>query len=82
MMELPKSDQEIPGSPNRDPDSRFPAESGNGPIPDSRFPADRESEIPSPIPGQIGNRGGRELGTSGSDPNGTRPPLRGAGSHP
>ena len=24
---------------NRDPDSRFPAESGNGPFPDSRFPA-------------------------------------------
>jgi hypothetical protein len=43
-------DQEIPGSPNRDPDSRFPTdqETARFPIPDSRFP----------IPGRsgIGNR--------------------------
>jgi hypothetical protein len=37
-----QSDQEIPGPPNPDPDSRFPVESGIG---DSLFP------------GQIGNRG-------------------------
>jgi hypothetical protein len=49
-------DQEIPGSPNRDPDSRFPAESGIGPIPDSRFPADRESGI-GKSPQKPGKRG-------------------------
>ncbi len=51
-----RADQEIPGSPNRDPDSRFPAESGNGPIPDSRFPADRESGI-GKSPKKPGKRG-------------------------
>ena len=35
----------------------FPAESGNGGFPDSRSRPSRESEIPSPFPGQIGNRG-------------------------
>ena len=50
---------------NRDPDSRFPAESGNGPFPDSRFPADRESGIPSQFPGQIGNRGNGNWGFPG-----------------
>jgi hypothetical protein len=63
--------QGMDGSPisrfaaNRDPDSRFPAESGNGPIPDSRFPADRESGIPSPFPAQIGNRGNGNWGFPG-----------------
>ncbi len=48
-------------------DSRFPAESGNGGFPDSRIPADRarESEIPSPFPGQIGNRGNGNWGFPG-----------------
>ncbi len=37
---LPVPDQEVPGSPNRDPDSRFPAdrETARFPIPDSRPP--------------------------------------------
>jgi hypothetical protein len=45
-----RADQEIPGPANRDPDSRFPAESGIGGFPDSR--PNRESGIPSPIPGK------------------------------
>ncbi len=53
---------------NRGPDSRFPAESGNGGFPDSRSRPSREPEIPSPFPGQIGNRGERESGISGSGP--------------
>ena len=57
------SDQEIPGPANRDPDSRFPAKSGNGGFPDSR--PNRESGIPSPIPGQIGNRGNGTWGFPG-----------------
>ena len=41
-------DQEIPGSPNRDPDSRFPAdrETARFPIPDSRPIGNRESGNP------------------------------------
>ena len=50
---------------NRDPDSRFPAKSGNGGFPDSRFRPNRESGIPSPIPGQIGNRGNGNWGFPG-----------------
>ncbi len=50
-----RADQEIPGPANRDPDSRFPAQSGNGGFPDSRFGRNRDS-------------GERELGISGSDP--------------
>jgi hypothetical protein len=52
---------------NRDPDSRFPAKAGNGPggFPDSRFRPNRESGIPSPIPGQIGNRGNGNWGFPG-----------------
>jgi hypothetical protein len=48
-------DQEIPGVPPRDPNSRFPTESGNRVT--ARFPI--------PIPGRIGNRLGR-LGIYGS----------------
>jgi hypothetical protein len=50
---------------NRDPDSRFPAESGIGDslCPDSR--PNRESGIPSPIPGQIGNGGNGNWGFPG-----------------
>ena len=44
------ADQEIPGPPNRDPDSRFPAKSGIGDFPIPR--PNRESGIPSPIPGK------------------------------
>jgi hypothetical protein len=54
---------------NRDPDSRSRPnrETGDFPIPvQVLVPASRESEVPSPFPGQIGNRGGRELGISGS----------------
>ena len=43
-------DPEIPGPPNRDPDSRFPAKSGIGDFPIPR--PNRESGIPSPIPGK------------------------------
>ena len=50
---------------NRGPDSRFPAESGNGGFPDSRSRPSREPEIPSPIPGQIGNRGNGNWGFPG-----------------
>ena len=50
---------------NRDPDSRFPAKAGNGAFPDSRFRPNRESGIPSPIPGQIGNRGNGNWGFPG-----------------
>ena len=50
---------------NRGPDSRFPAESGNGGFPDSRSRPSRESEIPSPFPGQIGNRPARGNGNWG-----------------
>jgi hypothetical protein len=50
---------------NRGPDSRFPAESGNGGFPDSRSRPSRESEIPSPFRGQIGNRGNGNWGFPG-----------------
>ncbi len=51
---------------NRDPDSRFPAKSGNGGFPDSRFRPNRESGLPSPpIPGQIGNQGNGNWGFPG-----------------
>jgi hypothetical protein len=50
---------------NRGPDSRFPAESGNGGFPHSRSRPSRESEIPSPFPGQIGNRGNGNRGFPG-----------------
>ncbi len=55
---------------NRDPDSRFPAKSGNGGFPDSRFRPNRELEsgIPSPIPGQIGNGGNGNWGFPGLVP--------------
>ena len=42
-----------------------PAESGNGGFPDSRFRPSRESGIPSPFPGQIGNRGNGDWGFPG-----------------
>jgi hypothetical protein len=61
------ADQEIPGPANRDPDSRFPAESGNGGFPDSRFRPNRESgksSLPDSRPN--GESGERELGISGS----------------
>jgi hypothetical protein len=67
-------DQEIPGPPPSGPRFPVPAESGNGDslfpdsprignlgFPVSRFWPDRESGIPSPIPGQIGNRGNGNL---------------------
>jgi hypothetical protein len=36
-----------------------------GKSPDSRFRPNRESGVPSPIPGQIGNRGNRNWGFPG-----------------
>jgi hypothetical protein len=55
-----RPDQEIPGSPNRDPDSRFPAEREAAcfPIPDSRFPTPGHSGIGKspPKPGKRGIR--------------------------
>jgi hypothetical protein len=60
-------DQEIPGVPPAGQRFPVPAESGDGGFPDSRFRRSRESGIPSPFPGQIGNRGnGSSMGTSGS----------------
>ena len=55
---------------DRDPraDSRFPAKAGNGGFPDSRFRPNRESGIPSPILGQIGNRGNGNWGFPGLVP--------------
>jgi hypothetical protein len=55
-------DQEIPGSPNRDPDSRFPAdrETARFPIPDSRPIGNREIGRESGIgksPQKTGKRG-------------------------
>jgi hypothetical protein len=57
---------------DRDPraDSRFPAKAGNGGFPDSRFRPNRESGIPSPIPGEIGNRGNGNWGFPGLRPRG------------
>ncbi len=51
-------DQEIPGPPNRDPDSRSRPnrESGDFPIPDSR--PNREWGVPSPIPGKKNRESG------------------------
>ena len=51
------------------PVSRPNRETGDFPIPDSRpiGPADRESEVPSPFPGQIGNRGNGNWGFPGLD---------------
>jgi hypothetical protein len=47
------------------PGPRFPvpadSESGSGEFPDSRFRPSREAGIPSPFPGQIGNRGNGNL---------------------
>jgi hypothetical protein len=52
-----------------DPDQEIPAESpaGDGGFPDSRFRPSRESGIPSPFPGQIGDGGNGNWGVSGSD---------------
>ena len=63
-----RADQEIPGPANRDPDSRFPAESGNGGFPRFPIPAESgigEGNLPSPIPGQMGNRGNGNWGFPG-----------------
>ena len=53
---------------NRDPDSRFPAKSGNGGFPDSRFRPNWESgdSLPDSRPNR--ESGERELGISGSAP--------------
>ena len=59
----PRTDQEIPGPPNRDPDSRFPAKSGIGDFPIPR--PNRESGIPSPIPGK---KSGLGIGADSGDP--------------
>jgi hypothetical protein len=55
------------GPPNRDPDSpAFPAEFiGKRGFPASRFRPSRESGIPSPFPGEIGNRGNGNWGFPG-----------------